>query len=198
MTERITWPDGNWIERAIADLRVIEVLRGLPERRAGPVFGQNVGKARMLAMEATCSGVTLAEEITARLFTTAPGSRSTIESDIVRILHGAVEKRAVRQPDELFTACSEFLDSMLRTQPDSREPRDAEANPGVLRPLFTAHEMRALMTPGAGLPRSLPDLPSGYRRRVARNITALGERMSDTGRQPFPGLHSPVREGSSL
>ena len=86
---------------------------------------------------------------------------------------------------------------MLRGQPDSRETRDAEAIPGVRRLLFTAHEMRALMTPGAGLPGSLPDLPSEHRRRVARNIAALGERMSDTGRQPFPGLRSRVQEGFS-
>ncbi|MCY3874829.1 MAG: MobA/MobL family protein [Rhodobacteraceae bacterium] len=197
MTERITWPDGNWLERAIADLRVFEVLRGLPERRTGQVFGRTVGKARMLAMAATGSGVTFAEETVARLFTAAPGSWSTIERDIVRILQGAVEERAVRHPDELFAARSEFLDSMLRARPDSRETRDAEVNPGVRRPLFTAHEMRALMTPGAELPGSLPDLPSEHRRRVAGNIAALGERMSDTGRQPFPGLHSRVQEGFS-
>ncbi len=197
MTEKIAWPDGNWFERGIADLRVFEVVRGLPERCTGPAFGRTVGKARMLAMAATGSGVTLAEEIVARLFTAAPASWSTIESDIVRKLHGAVEQRAVRRPDELFAARSEFLDSMLRDRPDSGETRDAEANPDVRRPLFTAHEMRALMTPGAGLPRSLPGLPSEHRRRVSRNIAALGERLFETGRQPFPGLHSRVQEGFS-
>ncbi len=65
-TEKITWPDGNWLEREIADLRVFEVLRGLPERRTGPAFGRTVGKARMLAMAATGSGVTLAEETVAQ------------------------------------------------------------------------------------------------------------------------------------
>ncbi len=197
MTGKVAWPEGNWFERAIADPRVFEVMRGHSEGRAGPVCGRTVGEARMLAMAATGSGVTLVEEIAARLFTAAPGSWGAFESDIVRILHGAVAERAVRQPDELVAARSEFLDSMLRTQQVPRETPGAEVNPGLRRPLFTAHEMRALMTPGTVLPRSLPGLPAEGRRRVARNVTALGERMSDRGRQPFPGLCSRVQEGFS-
>ena len=197
MTEKIAWPEGNWFERAIADLRVFEVMAEPSGRRTGPAFARTVGKAGMLAMAATGSSGTLVEEIVARLFTTAPGSWSMIESDIVRILHGAAVERAVRHPDELFAARSEFLDSMLRSKPDSRETRGTLANPDFRRPLFTAHEMRALMAPGTGIPRSLPGLPAKHRRRVARNVKALGERMSHTGRQPFPGLSTRVQEGFS-
>ena len=195
MVEKIAWPDGNWFERAIADLHVFETMKGFRKRRIGVGFEGTGGKARTRTPGATGPGTVDAMEIVARLLVAIPRSGSVVENDIVRILETAVEADAVRQPEELIAARLECLDSMTGPQPESPEARFTKARPGFERPLFSSHEIRALLNPGAALPRTLPDLNAESRRQIARNGRISGALTVAMGHHPVSGLAPPTCEG---
>ena len=197
MMAKIAWPEGNWFERAIADLHVFRIMRHLRKKYIRAGHGEPGERARTPTLAPAGSGTVDATEIVARLLVAISPSGSIVESDIVRTLNDAMEADAIRKPDELIAARSERLGSMMRPQWESLEDRFIRADPGVGRPLFTTHEIRALLNPGTALPRTLPDLSVENRRHIARNGRSSRTLTVDAGRRPNSGLAPPIREGFS-
>ena len=197
MMEAIEKPDGSWFERAIKSADVIDAMVELWDRRDGSLHQGTDGASRPHAVRMIGAEAVGPDEMIARLFASQSASSGFLESEIIRTLGEALTGGLVKQPDELRQARIAHLTAMSQTRSSSGEFGSHEGDGGILRPLFTAHEMRALSRETTALPKSVPAIAVQHRRQIARNGRALANAMIDAGRIPSPGISTPKQGGLS-